>query len=376
MQGNGTSRELKLGQLLIEEGLITQGQLEEALRNQVIYGVRLGSSLVEMGYVEEEDLIRLLSRKIGAPCVGSRELSSVPKEVIRGFSRALVIKYHVIPFKRERNRLGLAMTDPGNYRAIEEIAFITGQVVEPYIAPDVNISRAQARYYRFRKGEARYQQVSDLRSRRVPAGTGKPSIAVPAVSASGERLNVHIPAEFEEFAGGSVTMHPHRGNPEKYDPRRVAGDLAAASSREEVADLLIRHIGREFLSGALFIVRNRLAVGWRGVRDGEAYDFIVDLNLDLNKPSVLKDVVETRTFSLGTLNDTPQNRQILRLLGMPVTGALFVVPITLRGKVVALALTAADMDELGSRLSDMQTLARKAAMTFEMLIIKSKILKI
>jgi len=366
--------ELKLGQLLIKEGLITAGQLEEALNNQVTYGVRLGSSLIEMGYLEEEDLIRLLSRKIGVPCVGSRELSRVPKEVIRDFARALVIKYRVIPFKMERNRLGLAMTDPGDFRAIEEIAFITGRVVEPFVTPDVNISRAQARYYRVRNGEARYQQVSDQRPQRGQSGSGKPPIAVSAVSASGERLNVLIPAEFEEFAqrDGEAADSAER---EKFDPERAAAELAAACSRDDIADLLIRHIGREFLTGALFIVRNKVAVGWRGVRDGKMFDFIVDMILDLNMPSVLRDVVETRTFTLGTLNSTPQNGQILRLLGMPATGSLFVVPIILNSKVVALALVAADLDELGSRLSDMQTLARKAAMAFEMLIIKNKILK-
>jgi len=377
-RGKATIVELKLGQLLIKEGLITAAQLEEALRNQVIYGVRLGSSLIEMGCVEEDDLAHLLSQKMGVPFVGSKELSSVPKEVIRDFSRALVIKYHVLPFKLERNRLGLAMTDPNDFNAIEEIAFITGHVVQPYVAPDVNISRAQARYYRIRNGESRYQQVSELNPRKSLAGTGRQSsISIPALSESGEQLNVLIPAEFEEFAqqaGGETLADRLQPEQQKYSDEQLAGALAAAGSRDAVADLLIGYIGQEFMTGALFVVRDRVAVGWRGVREGVGIDSIGELSLDLNKPSVLRDVMETRAFSLGTLNNTPKNMQILQLLDMPHNASLFVVPICMRNQVVALVLAAADMDDLGSRLTGLQKLANKAALAFEMLVIKNKIL--
>jgi hypothetical protein len=370
--------ELKLGQLLIKEGLITAAQLEEALRNQVVYGVRLGSSLIEMGCVEEDDLGRLLSQKLGVPFVGSKVLSSVPKEVIRDFSRAMVIKYHVLPFKLEGNRLGLAMTDPNDYKAIEEIAFITGHVVQPFLAPDVNISRAQARYYRIRNGEARYQQVSDLAPRKSLTGEERPpSITFPALSETGEQLNIIIPSEFEEFArphDEETVTQLQIPEQQKYSPEQLAGELAAAGSRDAVADLFSSYISQEFMTGALFMVRKRVAVGWRGVRDGQGIDSIADLSLDLNKPSVLRDVVETRTFSLGTLHSTPQNLQILELLAMPGTASLFVVPICMRNKAVALVLVAADMDDLGSRLTDLQNLVKKAALAFEMLIIKNKIL--
>jgi len=374
IQGKGDSMELKLGQLLIKEGLITAGQLEEALRNQVIYGVRLGSSLIEMGCVEEDDLVRLLSKKLGVPFVDSKELSSIPKEVIRNFSRAMVIKYHVLPFRLERNRLGLVMTNPNDFSAIEEIAFITGHVVQPYIAPDVNISRAQARYYRIRNGEARYQQISDLNPRKSLLGAGRPStISIPALSESGERLNVFIPAEFEEFVrpSGETTEMAEQ---QKYAPEQLAKAFAVVCTRDDVADLLIRYIGQEFMTGALFIVRDGVAEWWRGVCEGEGIDSFEELRLDLNKPSVLRDVVETRTFSLGTLNSTPQNLQILKLLAMPSTASLFVVPISMLNQAVALVLVGADMDDLGSRLTELQKLVKKAALVFEMLIIKNKIL--
>jgi hypothetical protein len=376
--------ELKLGELLIKEKLITAEQLEEALKSQTVYGVRLGSSLIEMGYLEEDALARVLSEKLGVPYVGSEQLSDIPKEVIRDFSRAMVIKYRVVPFKLERNRLGLAMTDPNDFRTIEEIAFITGHVVQPYIAPDVHISHAQAKYYRVSSTESLYQQAAESRR---PVGTSaveKPgTISIPAVAENGELLNVIIPAEFEDFASLNEVLeeeqpqyvtpshHAERGN---YTVEGLSHDFAGARSREDVADVFIRYLGQEFTTGALFILRGTVAAGWRGISNGSVPEGFSELSLLLSKPSVLRDVVETRNFSLGSLINTPENRVILDALQLPFDASLFVVPVVMLNKVVVVVLVSAEMEDLSSRLSELQNLVRKVSLAFEMLIIKKKIL--
>ena len=128
---------LKLGELLLKEKMITPAQLEEALKNQVVYGIRLGSSLVELGYIDEQALAQLLSKKLGVPCIGRKELEAVPRELLRDFPRRLVETHHVVPLKLEGNRLSLAMTDPTDFRAIEEVGFVTGHVVLPLLQASV-----------------------------------------------------------------------------------------------------------------------------------------------------------------------------------------------------------------------------------------------
>jgi len=372
--------ELKLGELLIKEKLITPEQLEEALKSQTVYGVRLGSSLIEMGYLEEDALARVLSEKLGVPYVRSTQLSEIPKEVIKDFSRAMVIKYRVVPFKLERNRLGLAMTDPNDLRAIEEIAFITGHVVQPYIAPDVHISHAQAKYYRVSSNEALYQQAADLRRKEFSSESGKKAtISIPAVAENGELLNVIIPAEFEDFASLNEVftdeMPPmQEGEEIHYTAERLSHDFAAACSRDEVADVFIRYLGQEFTTGALFILRGTVAVGWRGLCNGVEPEGFSDVSLLLSKPSVLRDVVETRTFALGSLINTPENRQILDALKLPFDASLFVVPVLMLNKVVVVVLVYAEMDDLSTRLNELKKLVKKVSLAFEMLIIKKKIL--
>jgi hypothetical protein len=370
---------LKLGELLLKEKMITPDQLDEGLKNQMIYGIRLGSSLIEMGYVDEHALANLLSKKLGVLCVDSKELASIPKEVIQKFPRDLVEKFHVVPFKLEGNRLSLAMSDPTDFTAIEEIGFITGYVVQPFIAPDVYISRALSSYYRVSLREVCYQQVADLwKKKRVSKPAEPVTISIPTFSETGELLNVTIPAEFEGFANmlddEPEDMYLLSENVDKYTVDRLSLDFAAARSRDDVANVFINYLGQEFTTGALFIVRGNAAVGWRGVSGNEKIAGFGDVSVLLSKPSVLRDIIETRNYSMGALINTPENGQILKALHIRPETPLLVLPVIMLNKVVAAVLVSADMDSLGRRLVELQKLIRKASLAFEMLIIKNKIL--
>ena len=98
------------------------------------------------------------------------------------------------------------------------------------------------------------------------------------------------------------------------------------------------------------------------------------MNLELKKPSVLQDVVESRHFSLGTLISTPENRQILTTLNILPETSLLVLPVVMMNKVVVVVLVTVEMEDLGRRMAELQKLVRKASLAFDMLIIKNKIL--
>jgi hypothetical protein len=367
---------LRLGELLLKEKMITLDQLDEALKSQVFYGIKLGSSLIELGYITETALAKLLSDKLGVPCVSRKELDMVPKELIQDFPRQIVERFHIFPFGFADGQICVAMSDPTDLRAIDEIGFATGYRVKAFIAPDIQISRAQATYFNITRGEARYQQAASQHKKTVVADTVQQPVAVSnPFAAADELLNVSLPTAVEETpkASKAVAGFAHTVTP-TYTVDQLSRDFAAARNREDVANVFITYLGQEFSIGALFIIRGTVAVGWRAVSGGERIAGFSDFCLMMSKSSILRDVVESRNYMMGTLISTTENRQILKVLCAPSEASLVAVPVVMLKKVVAVVLVSADTKELEQRLSDLHTLVRKASLAFEMLIIKNKIL--
>ena len=109
----------KLGEMLLKVGALTRGQLDQVLQAQVIYGGRIGTNLVEMGLVSEEELSHVLSEQAGTPCVEQEELSGLPKEVLRLVPPELVRRFRVVPLSVDGKRLSLAMADPHDFSALD-----------------------------------------------------------------------------------------------------------------------------------------------------------------------------------------------------------------------------------------------------------------
>ena len=136
----------KIGQLLQDAGLVEPDQLERALEQQARTGHRLGSTLVAMGIIDEDSLAAQLSIQTGFPCVELKNvipspqiLEMIPAEVSRRTSS--------IPVKRIDDALHVAMTDPTDVRALEELESATGLRIVPMIAPSTTLNRALETYY-------------------------------------------------------------------------------------------------------------------------------------------------------------------------------------------------------------------------------------
>lgn len=373
---------IKLGELLLNEKLITPEQLDEALKSQMIFGIKLGSSLIELGFITDEQLCRFLSSKLGVPAVSPRAMAAVSPEVLALVPAELAEKYRVVPIRVDGKKLALAMEDPTDFKAIDEVAFVTGCVILPHIVPDIRITSALLKYYQIR-GDIRYLKIEgELANKRrnapvADAAKKAGTIEIPMMSDSGELLNIEIPLEFEGFAnlpGADDDYAPAAGGVERYSVDRLSLEFASAKNRDQISAVFIKYLGQEFTVGALFIIRNNMAVGWRGIAGGKLIEDLENLNILLSKPSVMKDVLETRQFSMGTLIQTPENVQLLKALGVGSGTPLLVLPIIMLKKVVAVVVVSAGMDALGKRLLELQKLVYKASLAFEMLIIKNKIL--
>ncbi len=136
----------KLGELLVRENLITSQQLREALEYQRTNGGRLGANLVKLGLITDDVITAVLSRQYGVPSI-NLDLFHIDADVIRLISQDVALKYSVLPISKMGATLTLAMADPTNVFAMDDIKFMTGLNVEPVIASETSIQVAVGKYY-------------------------------------------------------------------------------------------------------------------------------------------------------------------------------------------------------------------------------------
>src|SRR5215510_16331287 len=136
----------KLGEILVRENLITSEQLREALDYQRQAGGRLGSNIVKLGFISDDVITAVLSRQYGVPSV-NLELFQIEKEVINLIPQEVAQKYSVLPISKVGATLTLAMADPTNVFAMDDIKFMTELNVEPVIASEASIQMAIGKYY-------------------------------------------------------------------------------------------------------------------------------------------------------------------------------------------------------------------------------------
>ncbi|MBU1206430.1 MAG: type IV-A pilus assembly ATPase PilB [Proteobacteria bacterium] len=137
---------VRLGEMLVSKGLITAKQLEDALQEQKISGNKLGSSLVKLGLITEKNLVSFLSRHYGVPAIDLSE-AQIDPEVIKMIPPDVVFKYQVIPLKRIGSTLRVAMNDPSNILAIDDIKFLTSCHVEVFVSTESAIKAAIDKFY-------------------------------------------------------------------------------------------------------------------------------------------------------------------------------------------------------------------------------------
>ncbi len=354
---------ITLLEMLLDAGLITAGQCDEALQNRVFFGGRIGTNLIELGFVEEEDLARFLSRKLAVPYADPKELLNLQPKVVSLIPRELAVQYQVVPLREENRRLYVATADPSALTAIDEIAFITGKIVRPLITPEVRLVQALGKYYQYPIDE-RYQQIIDhIEERRQAAAAAAQQNPLPA-----EPEPEPAPAAREPL------QEPWRKRLEHYSIDHTSRMLARAEDPGEIGDSLIHCIGQSFAQAALFLVRAKAICGWRAIREGSLREEIRQLRIPLEDAALLGSVAQKRKPYLGPLPEAPLRDQLATALGGELPGKAMLVPVLVIGRTVIIIYVTGSREQLQQGAALLKKLAAKAALAFEILIAREKIL--
>jgi type IV pilus assembly protein PilB len=185
---------VRIGELLLKEKRITAEQLQEALNYQRQNGGKLGLNLIKLGFVKDDEMTALLSRQYGVPSIALADFEIDPA-VVKLVPAETAQKYQVVPLSRAGATLTIAMTDPTNVFAMDDIKFMTGYNVEPVVASETSVLEAIVKYYGKALGPAAVTGTSalDVASR-----------ALEEMPVLDDTEQVELVAELEEISAESL----------------------------------------------------------------------------------------------------------------------------------------------------------------------------
>jgi len=305
--------------------LISEKQLDEALKAQVIYGGRLGTNLVELGFLDEEALAYFLSEKLDVPYAHPKKLLDIEKKVIDLIPYELVEKYKVLPFELKRKRLRVIMPDPQNLDLINELSFITGFIIEPMVTTEARLLEALEKHYGIPRGK-RFQSAMEALGVNVQEGSAPSLPTAPNKQAqantaaademSEEKIQEKLAKLKEKRRAMLIDEAQSAANPPPVaESLQVATqNLKQAPDRDAIANALIDFVISKFPRAAILVVKKDRAEGWKEAGTGFNDQFVQRIKIPLGVPGILKEAGE-KGFALHDKSDEyPIDKMLRKLL--------------------------------------------------------------
>ena len=420
----------KIGEVLIREGHLTQEGLEEALDWQVLYGGRLGTNLLELRLVGEEQLARALGKQLGAE-VAWGELSMDPA-LVSAVPKHIADRQEMVPWKLEKRRLKVLCCEI-KLSELDQLSYKTGRTCVPVIAPEFRIyqllranyqatrqmraldfgvvpeeGRSRRRKRMEEKAKAIEQMpelidesaFNELYNQVVQGRTGPvlPPVQQPASAPEEEQLeSLPDDAILGELPGDAIVTEPVQqaaaaqiAEPEEPPLRKVTWDdvpappppardespldfkhalqaLEGVSDRDAIAHIVLRASRSKAARALLLQVQGGVALGWDGL--GEGTESARQVAMPLSTDSAFSLVAKTRSHYMGPLQRTPANIRFLATLGKKVPLSSLIFPVLHRGRVsYMLYLDNGHRKQAPTDVGEMLILSQRISQTVEALV--------
>jgi hypothetical protein len=391
----------RLGEMLLEERLIEAGQLEEALEAQVIHGGRLGTNLVELGFLNEKELARVLGKKHSI-AFASGEM--IPDPTALALADANFLDDNdLVPMRVDATRITVALIDPTQLKAIDELGFKVGKRVVPVVVPEFRLNQLLRKHFKaFRplrpidmntlRPSVRGKQAGDPAPAEVKDLINEDDFAqLYAKAASSDE------EEEETIEGVEVIEEPALSAPR---PRiiepigRVSGPASVASSepplspltfaeaqamlsksadREDIARTILRFAVSKFRRALLLSVHGDMLTGWHGGGQGVREKAVRRIGVSLKEPSSFRLVRDSRSHYVGPMKRGAGTAVFYKLLGGGFPTTAVMMPLLVRGKPVHVLYVDQGADELTPPdIGELLILSQSVARSYESMMAKRK----
>jgi hypothetical protein len=421
---------VRIGEYLVEKGIITAAELELALHRQIIYGGRIGTNLVKLGLISEDVLISLLQVIKNAKGINLRKVGDIAKSVITSMNKETTIKYKCIPFEITGSRMKIASIDALKPEELREIEHLTGKTISLYIFPEIQWIDSMKSYYNFDpsteenllkdkaqekisdrdkevlpiwKEESRdkefkkiieeFDQGIELKSE--PAFSDLKEIEAYLESDSSlltqDDNNKILPEEYQsldELLSDEDFFTDYRERTGWKRPKVVdrttqvveqisLGEatmmLARATNREQVAITMLTLACNYVDDAALFFITPEQIKGWMGMGRTLDKSAIHDFSFSLLSDSFFLDMIKAGSYYCGPVAISNNNRAIFKLINTPWPQEICLFPIIVQNRIVALLYMASYQGEISKQAAvNMQLFIKKSSVSFEILIFRMK----
>lgn len=363
----------RLGEVLLSEKVLTGRELDSALENHVLHGVKLGTCLVEMGYVTDDELARCLAIQTGYPFLTKDQLMLAGNRYLSQLAPTVIKKYRIIPVGMQRDTLSLAIDHDLTHKKQQELEKFIGRKIEPVVVSGYAMDLFLEQIFGIpRPGRflPRFSKTAAVTPSEAVETISKETGPVIINGVEWKDLGEVTQAEdtallYDELYSGAMQQDEY--------PRSLsdaAERLSKATSRDDVAKAVLAFLSGFTKSSALLMIKDATARGWKAssnkksVTDFESYSAPMITLPELQLAVVTKKPCVVQTMTPGT----QAFFNTIQFSGGPC--AFF--PIFVQHKVVA-ALFCDAIESLNS--IQITELCQKASYALEILILRSKLLR-
>ncbi len=376
---------MRLGDALVAKGIIDEKQLKQALETQMICGGHLGTCLIELGYVDEHLLGRVLADLLGVRYAHPGLFHNIDPKVIEAIPASVVEKHKAIPLNLKGRVLQVAMVEPKNLPALDELAFVSSCRVESWLAPEARIFEAMERYYDIPR-RMRYISLCQQMDAEPAKPAAAPKVQVATASIGGAASIVDAgPQEL----GGSIVIGPtgrrtpgpagagRRANTSAPTPTEtplpIEEILCRAESVDDIAQAVIERAAEGLQRAILFMIRGSDALIWHSH----------GLTLDREtRQGLTFAVVDEPVFALpigdpyyrGLVPRDPLYSRFFRKLGIDTPAEVLIVPAHFNDRLVAILYgDGGAQGRVQGPAEDYLRIMQQLSLTLNLLAIKKKI---
>jgi hypothetical protein len=370
----------RLGEILLDWGVIAIPELHTGLEACHRKGGRLGTQLLRHGFVDEHALLDALTEQYGVPSVSAPLLRRSAFDVRSLIPPAEARRLQAVPFERTSDHLKVAMTNPRDPAIIEEVMEITGTRIKPYVATEAAILEIVSEL----NGESTDKAAVTRAERGSHSGRAgdwdglwnPPRVGPDQLLESPRPVRAQAPrpwvATFPNLT--PIERDLSEDADHEIDEQTFRELLTRVEHRDQVGKLLLRYAAGYFGRLCLFAVHRMEVVGWMARGHGVVVDDVQSFSMSLDRPSLFQELGSGEGYHIGGVPKSEENDAIVAVFGDPRPVGALLLPVRIKSRTVAFLLGDNINEEtVAVPAEELASAAHAAGLAFETLILKKKI---